>query len=267
MEDISAYKKANKALWDHWAALHPSSEFYDNKSFVNHQMALNAIELDLLHEIKDKDVLHLQCHFGQDTISLKTLGAKSITGLDFSSEAVNQARKLAEACGVQASFIQRDVLEVDPALVNSFDFVFASYGVVGWHPDAKAWMDAAFTYLKPGGKLLLVDFHPVLWILNEDFKEVKYPYFNAGVIKEERNGSYASPEAKKMVNYTWNHSISDLVKPIVDHPERSMVYFNEYDWSPYEIFEATEKVPGHYQIKGKEGLFPLVYAIKAEKKI
>ena len=90
---------------------------------------------------------------------------------------------------------------------------------VGWHPDAKAWMDATFHYLKPGGKLLLVDFHPVLWILNEDFKEVKYPYFNTGVIKEEREGSYASPEAEKMVNYTWNHSISDLVKPIVDHPD------------------------------------------------
>ena len=267
MKEIKAYKKANQALWDHWAALHPSSEFYDNDSFVKHQMSLNAIELDLLHDVKEKDVLHLQCHFGQDTISLNTLGAKSITGLDFSNEAVIQARKLAEACEVAASFIQRDVLDIDLGLANSFDFVFASYGVVGWHPDAKAWMDAAFAYLKPGGKLLLVDFHPVLWILDEDFKEVKYPYFNTGVIKEEREGSYASPEAKKMVNYTWNHSISDLVKPIVDHPERSMIYFNEYDWSPYEIFEATEKEPGRYQIKGKERLFPLVYAIKAEKKI
>jgi SAM-dependent methyltransferase len=267
MKNIKAYKEANKALWDHWASLHPSSEFYDNDSFIDHQMALNAIELDLLHDVKDKDVLHLQCHFGQDTISLKTLGARSISGLDFSHEAVKQAQKLAEACQVEARFIQRDVLDVDPALEHAFDFVFASYGVVGWHPDAKAWMDAAFHYLKPGGKLLLVDFHPVLWILDEEFKEIKYPYFNTGVIKEEREGSYASPEAKKMVNFTWNHSISDLVKPIVDHPERSMIYFNEYDWSPYEIFEASEKEPGHYQIKGKEGLFPLVYAIKAEKKI
>ena len=92
MKEIKAYKEANQALWDHWAALHPSSEFYDNDSFIKRQMALNAIELDLLHDIKGKDALHLQCHFGQDTISLKTLGAKSITGLDFSREAVNQAQ-------------------------------------------------------------------------------------------------------------------------------------------------------------------------------
>lgn len=266
MGEFEAYKVANKALWDHWASLHPRSAFYDNTSFIEHQMALNPIELDLLHDIKGKDVLHLQCHFGQDTISLKTLGAKSITGLDFSGEAISQAQQLAKDCNVDAAFIQRDALDVDPSRAGAFDVVFASYGVVGWHPEAKAWMDAAFHYLKPGGKLLLVDFHPVLWILDEDFKEVKYPYFNTGVIKEEREGSYASPEAKKMVNYTWNHSISDLIKPIVDHPDRSMVFFNEYDWSPYEIFEATERIPGRYQIKGKEGMFPLVYAIKAEKK-
>ena len=242
MGEFEAYKVANKALWDHWASLHPRSAFYDNTSFIEHQMALNPIELDLLHDIKGKDVLHLQCHFGQDTISLKTLGAMSITGLDFSGEAISQAQQLAKDCNVDAAFIQRDALDVDPSRASAFDFVFASYGVVGWHPDAKAWMDAAFHYLKPGGKLLLVDFHPVLWILDEDFKEVKYPYFNTGVIKEEREGSYASPEAEKMVNYTWNHSISDLVKPIVDHPDRSMVFFNEYDWSPYEIFEATERI-------------------------
>ena len=115
MGEFEAYKVANKALWDHWASLHPSSAFYDNASFVEHQMALNAIELDLLHDIQGKDVLHLQCHFGQDTISLKTLGAKSITGLDFSGEAISQAQQLAKECNVDATFIQRDALDIDPA--------------------------------------------------------------------------------------------------------------------------------------------------------
>lgn len=266
MSESIDYTAANKALWDHWASLHPNSAFYNNDAFVQSQMSLNDIELDLLHTVKGKDVLHLQCHFGQDTISLKTLGAESIAGLDFSAEAIVQAEKLAQKCAVQARFIHRDVLDVDPALFEQFDVVFASYGVVGWHPSAKAWMDAAFHYLKPGGRLILVDFHPVLWILDEDFKEVKYPYFNTGVIKEEREGSYAAPQAQKMINYTWNHSLSELVKPIVDHPERSMVYFNEYDWSPYAIFDATERGSGQFQIKGKEGMFPLVYAIMAEKK-
>ena len=262
---IHDYRTANQALWDHWASLHPESDFYQNEAFKGHQMSLNSIELDVLPNLSGKRVLHLQCHFGQDTISLHTLGANEIVGLDFSAEAVKQARILANDCGVPATFVQRDVLEPIQEILGSFDLVFASYGVVGWHPDVSAWMDAAFSYLKPGGELILVDFHPVLWILDSEFKEIVYSYFNRGVITEESDGSYAAPLARKMVHHTWNHTISDLIKPIVDVPERSLVYFMEHDWSPYELFESTQPEPQRYQIKGKEGLFPLVYAIKAQK--
>jgi SAM-dependent methyltransferase len=265
MEDIPAFKKANRDLWNHWSALHPKSSFYNNEAFLKSQMALHPIELELLDDIQNKDVLHLQCHFGQDTISLKTIGARSVTGIDFSKEAINQAKSLAGTCGIHATFIERDVLDVDQKLEETFDYVFASYGVVGWHHSAAAWMDAAFRYLKPGGRLVLVDFHPLLWILDDKFNQIKYPYFNTGVIKEERVGSYASDEAKKMVNYTWNHSLSELIQPILSDSNRNLLLLSEYDWSPYKLFTATEKIKGKYQIKGKEGLLPLVYALKAKK--
>ena len=180
--DHNLYLEKNRALWNHWASLHPQSAFYNNASFVEHQQSLHSIERDVLPNLKGKSVLHLQCHFGQDTISLATLGATHVVGLDFSPEAIRQAEKLNTACGTQVNFIESDVLQILPHLENTFDVVFASYGVVGWHPSAKAWMDAAFSYLKPGGSLVLVDFHPVLWILDEEFKEIKYPYFNTGVI-------------------------------------------------------------------------------------
>ena len=265
MDPEKDYAKVNKALWNKKTAFHLPSAFYDNQRFIDGRSSLNTIELDLLGDVKGKRILHLQCHFGQDTISLATLGATRVVGLDFSPEAIRQAEKLNTACGTQVSFIESDVLQTLPHLENTFDVVFASYGVVGWHPSAKAWMDAAFHYLKPGGSLVLVDFHPVLWILDEEFKEIKYPYFNTGVIIENSAGSYAAPEADTMVNYTWNHSISDLILPIVDHPERSLTFFGESDWSPYALFEHTEKAPGQFQIKGKEGFFPLVYAIRARK--
>ena len=193
--DHLTYLEQNRALWNHWASLHPQSAFYNNASFIEHQQSLHSIERNVLPNLKGKSVLHLQCHFGQDTISLATLGATRVVGLDFSPEAIRQAEKLNTACGTQVSFIESDVLQTLPHLENTFDVVFASYGVVGWHPSAKAWMDAAFHYLKPGGSLVLVDFHPVLWILDEEFKEIKYPYFNTGVIIEDRAGSYAAPEA------------------------------------------------------------------------
>lgn len=260
-------KSINKELWDHWASLHPDSDFYDNATFIKQQMSLNPIELDLMPDLKGKRVLHVQCHFGQDTISLHTLGAKEVVGLDFSEVAVRAGEQLVRACSVDPAvhFVQSDAVIPVLHLQGTFDVVFASYGVIGWHPDPKEWMDTVFSYLKPGGELIFVEFHPVLWILDDQFKEVIYSYFNDGVITEEREGSYAAPQAKNMKNHTWNHGLSEVIKPIVDHPDRTLDYFNEYDWSPYEIFEATSPAEGRYQIKGKEGMFPLVYALKAKK--
>lgn len=259
-------KNINKELWDHWASLHPSSKFYDNSGFIKHQMSLNPIELDIMPDLEGKRVMHIQCHFGQDTISLKTLGAAEVVGLDFSSKAIEAAHQLVQDCGLQnIQFVESDAVVPVPELQGTFDVVFASYGVIGWHPNAKEWMDTAFSYLKPGGELIFVEFHPVLWILDQHFKEVVYSYFNDGVITETSNGSYAAPEARQMDNHTWNHGLSEVIKPIVDHPDRTLDYFNEYDWSPYEIFEATSPAPGRYQIKGKEGMFPLVYVLKAKK--
>jgi SAM-dependent methyltransferase len=266
MEKISKeHREANLALWNHWASLHPHSQFYDAEEFLRNPMTLHSIERDLLPDLKGKKVLHMQCHFGQDTLSLQTLGAQEIWGLDFSPVAIEQAEKLASECGITAHWVCADACEIQPELVGEFDMVFASYGVLGWHPDVRSWMDAAFSYLKSGGELIMADFHPVLWILDEKFENIAYPYFNTGVIVEEREGSYASPEAKRMKNFTWNHSISDIVLPIAEHPERDFIFFGEYNWSPYALFEATSPAPGRYQIKGREGLFPLVYSLKARK--
>ena len=262
---MKEYLDINRKLWDHWADLHPRSDFYDAEAFRNNPMTLHEIEMGLLPELAGKKVLHMQCHFGQDTLSLKTLGAAEVWGLDFSPVALREAAALAQDLDMEANWGLANATEIQKALLGQFDLVFASYGVLGWHPDIKPWMDAAFSYLKPGGELIMADFHPVLWILDEHFEHIAYPYFNTGVIEEEHEGSYASPEAKRMKNQTWNHPISDIVLPIVEHPERDLVYFGETNWSPYALFESTSPSPGRYQIKGREGLFPLVYSLKARK--
>lgn len=266
--NLDDHKRANQQLWNTWAQLHPTSDFYDARGFAAHQMSLHAIERDLLPDLKGKTAVHLQCHFGQDTLSLLTLGAEKVIGVDFSPVALEKARELAENCGLldRAHWSLRDALEVDPQWAGKADVVFASYGVLGWHPSVGPWMDAAFTYLKPGGCLILADFHPVLWMLDEKFDRLQYPYFNLEVIREERSGSYAAPEAPSLVNYTWNHTLSDILGPLLDHPERELIAFREFDWSPYALFEATSPRPGAFQIKGREGQVPLVYAVKAIKK-
>lgn len=260
------YLKTNRALWDHWAELHPHTEFYEESLFLSHKQSLHSIEKEHLGNLEGKDVLHLQCHFGQDTISLKTLGARRVVGLDFSEVAVQEAKKLAQKAQVYVEFIQQNVLNPIADWAGKFDVVFASYGVLGWHPKVKDWLDAAFHYLKDNGILIVTDFHPFLWTLDEDFNTFKYPYFNRDVIVEEREGSYAAPDARRLKNFTWNHTISDILSPILTEPSRELLAFEEVDWSPYALFEATERVSGRFQIKGKEGLIPLVYALKARKK-
>lgn len=259
------YLQENKRLWNRWAELHPTSEFYNNTAFVENPMSLNSIELDLLPDLTDRRILHLQCHFGQDTLSLKHLGAKSVAGIDFSSVAIEEARKLSTQCNIEATFIESNVLTPIPDLKEQFDLVFASYGIIGWHPKAAAWIDAAFHYLKPGGELLLVDFHPMLWMLDDDFKAIQYAYFNRHLFKEERTGSYAAKDDVLLTSYSWNHSLSDYIQPIVNHPHRRLIDFQEYDWSPYNLFNGTEVQPGQFHLKGKEGVFPLVFSIKARK--
>ncbi len=259
------YLSVNQALWDHWAELHPRSEFYQNEAFLKNPMSLHSIELDLLPPLEGLRVMHLQCHFGQDTLSLKTLGADEMFGLDFSPVALEAARTLAEQCGLNATFVLSDVLQPIAHLADSFDLVFASYGTLGWHPTTHGWMDAAFHYLKPGGKLVLVDFHPMLWTLDDAFERIVYSYFNRETIVEHRAGSYASPEAQAMENWTWNHAVSDILSPILSHPERTLLHFGEYDHSPYALFDATRLSNGHFQRKGKEGLLPLVYSLVAQK--
>ena len=131
------HREANLALWNHWASLHPHSQFYDAEEFLRNPMTLHSIECDLLPDLKGKKVLHMQCHFGQDTLSLQTLGAKEIWGLDFSPVAIEQAEKLASECGITAHWVCADACEIQPELVGEFDIVFASYGVLGWHPDVR----------------------------------------------------------------------------------------------------------------------------------
>lgn len=202
---------ANRALWNARAELHYASTFYDVEGFVRGAGTLKSIELDLLGDVRDQDLLHLQCHFGQDTLSLARLGAR-VTGLDLSGTSIAKARELAERCGLTASFIESNVLHRRPELEAKFDVVFTSYGTIGWLPDLRAWARNIAAYLKPTGRFIFADFHPALWMFSNDFSRVQYSYFNHDVIAENESGTYADREAPiQLPSFGWNHSIADVL--------------------------------------------------------
>ncbi len=259
------YLQLNKDLWDQWAELHVDSSFYDQASFEQKLDSLQSIEKALLGPLAGKKVLHLQCHFGQDSLSLAAMGAE-VTAVDFSSSAIAIAQKINDKLGMQVHFIQANVLELDQHLDEQYDLVFASYGVLGWHPDLHPWYEQAAKRLNPNGRLVVVEFHPFIWMLDDAHQhDIVFPYFNRMIFDEIRDNSYATaPGAHNELQcISWNHSIADSMQALLE-ANLKITDFQEYDYSPYDIFVESISCSGGYQNKSLPGLIPLVFSLVAQ---
>lgn len=262
MDDREVFE-ANRKLWNARTPHHLTSRMYVVEGFVAGRNSLTAFELDLLGDVRGKNILHLQCHFGQDTLSLARMGA-SVTGLDISDAALNEARKLAARCGLKASWVLSNVIDHRPELDGRFDIVFTSYGTIGWLPDLEPWGANIRRYLKPGGRVVFVEFNPAVWMFDNDFTHVAYSYFNREVIVEEEQGTYAERSAPiKLASYGWNHDLGEVLSALLEVGLR-IDRFTELDGSPHDSFAKTVKGPdGLYRIKGMEGKLPMVYGLSA----
>jgi ubiquinone/menaquinone biosynthesis C-methylase UbiE len=266
MNNTYNYVSINKASWNKRVDAHISSDFYDMKGFLAGETSLKEIELSLLGNINGLNVLHLQCHFGQDSISLSRMGA-SVTGVDLSDKAIEKARDLAQQTGSTAQFICSDIYELPAHLNQQFDIVFTSYGTIGWLPDLDKWADIVSRFLKPGGKFVFVEFHPVVWMYDDDFEKVAYNYFKADPIHETESGTYADREANISIeSVSWNHSLSEVFSSLINHGI-TINSFEEYDYSPYNCFKNTIEVePGKYRIRHLNNFIPIVYSLSGTKK-
>jgi SAM-dependent methyltransferase len=260
------YIEINKKLWDDKTDVHYKSDFYDVDSFIKGKDSLNSIELGLLGDIKGKKILHLQCHFGMDTISLSRHGG-IVTGVDLSEKAICKAIGLNEIVGANTRFIQSDIYSLHEKLEEQFDIVFTSYGVVGWLPDMDRWAETINKFLKPGGKFVMVEFHPVIWMFSYDFKKVEFNYSDPEPIVEELEGTYTDRDASlKNKSVSWNHGLANVIDSLIK--KRLIISdFKEYNYSPYNCFEKTVEVEnGKFQIRGLENKIPMLYSITADKK-
>ncbi len=266
MEIPENYKDVNKATWNNKTDVHIESEFYDVQSFLDGKSTLNDIELNLLGDIKGKKILHLQCHFGQDTMSFSRMGAKA-TGVDLSDKAIDRAREFAEKLNLDTQFVCCDIYDVPKYIDEKFDIVFTSYGTIGWLPDLDKWAKVVSGFLKPNGKFVFVEFHPVVWMFDDYFKEVHYNYFNAAPIIENFTGSYANRDADIVTNsICWNHPTSEVLNSLISNG-LELNLFDEYDYSPYNCFNETEEFEkGKFRIKHLENKIPMVFALVATKK-
>lgn len=274
MKNTKNYLDKNKKRWDELVYHHINNSSYDLDAFRDGASTLSSFELDLLGDIKGKKILHLQCHFGMDTISLYREGAKMVVGIDFSHEAIKAASSLAEELDTNVQFIQSDVLKLDTVFddFGSFDIVYTSYGTIVWLPELKSWGKIISKYLKRGGKFVFIDSHPFSHIFDdeEDEKLVpKFEYFQEGkAIHFNVKGSYATDaDIHHKDEYIWSHTVEEIIMAIVNNGLQ-IVNYKEHDKITWKMFPFLKQDEGSdwYQIPTSVSpKIPLLLSIVAQK--
>jgi SAM-dependent methyltransferase len=217
-DDADAWFSANRDFWDDRVAAHVASDFYGVERFLDGWSPLRPFEVDEMGPVDGLDLVHLQCHFGLDTLAWARLGAR-VVGVDLSEPAIVAARDLAARAGLAADFVVANVYDAPTALGGrTFDRVYTGIGALCWLPDIDRWAAVIDALLRPGGRLHLVEFHPLThWCLADDDLTVVNSYFHEGPwVWPDEGGSYAEPDATFEHNDTreWNHGIGEVVTAV-----------------------------------------------------
>jgi SAM-dependent methyltransferase len=213
--------EVNRRKWDESVPLHVESPLYDVPTFRRGRSTLRSLEVEALGPVRGKTLLHLQCHFGLDTLSWARLGAR-VTGVDFSPAAITAATRLGKELGVPARFVRANVYDLPRSLKDQFDIVYTGRGAICWLPDIAAWARVVARFLKPGGRFYLLDDHPVADVYpNEDSVtdlRLTYPYFGGRPQRDDYAGTYAATEAHMThrVSYSWVHTVSQVLDALID---------------------------------------------------
>ncbi len=250
----------NREGWDRRAKAHLDSEFYDVAGFLQGETSLREIELSELKSVNGRRLLHLQCHFGLDTLSWARLGA-ICTGVDLSPVAIEQARQLSQRSGIHAEFVCSNVYDFEPAKPGIFDVVFTSYGTVCWLPDLSRWAEVISNSLAAGGRFYMAEFHPIYDIISG------YSYFTRVEPDVEEEGTYTeSPDEVVSEFAVWSHPISSVVGALLGCG-LEIVHLNEFPYSPYNCFKnMEEREPGRFYLQHKGNDIPMVYSLMATKR-
>lgn len=266
------YLKANQKMWDEFAKEHfqVENEYYSVKAFLEGKTSLRQFELKEMGNVKGKKLLHLQCHFGLDTLSWVREGAV-VTGIDFSGEAIRLAKILAIKANLTENFIQTNLYDLPKVLSEKFDIVYTSIGVLCWLNDLKKWAEIITHFLKSGGFFYIAEGHPVSKMFDNDHQEelqLKYNYFHRSEpIKFTAEGSYASDNShmNPHIEYEWNHSLSDIINSLIQAGLK-IEFINEYPFTAYKLYAFSEKNSnGYYRLKNQKVEVPLLFTLKASK--
>lgn len=263
----------NRRWWNEAVGVHVRSSGpagYDVEGFKKGRSALLPVELKEVGDVRGKKLLHLQCHFGLDTLSWARLGA-DVTGVDFSEAGIREARALADELEIPARFVLANVYSVRDVLKDDFDVVFSSYGAINWLPDLGTWAGIIAGYLRPGGFFYIIDAHPFARIFYDepDATDLRpwLPYWRPGPMRWEADGTYADKGAhfENRVTVEFGHTLGGIVNALVD-AGLTIEFLHEFPFCAWEMFPFMVKSDdGYYRLRDNPDWIPLMFSVRARK--
>jgi SAM-dependent methyltransferase len=268
----------NREHWDEATELHTRGDSYGLRAFKAGACRLHRVEVEEVGDVRGKRLLHLQCHFGIDTLSWARRGA-IVTGVDFSARGIAEARKLSAEVGLQSEFVCSDIYDLPRALqaFHDFDIVYTSYGALNWLPDLAPWGALIARYLKPGGFFYIIEAHPTARVFptDEDMPKAKsfrpvFPYFHdpAG-IAWPAGADYADPTAIHQVgDHEWQHSMADIINALIGAGLR-LEWLHEFPFCSWQVVAGCEVVErfsschAYYGRPASEPQLPLMFSLRA----
>lgn len=252
----------NRAAWNDMVEVHYNHPDYKLREFLGGWNSLKQIEKEQIGDVKGKELLHLMCQFGMDTLSWQRLGAK-VTGVDISDNSIKYANILKKEAGLDsAEFLRSDVLDLIGKIDRKFDIVFMSHGTIGWLSDMNLLAKVVAHYLKPGGFYYIIDSHPIetIYITDDMTYLDKRPERTIG----ERD--YCDREfiiKKELVE--WQHPLSEIINSLIK-AGLTIDFLHEYDHGFYAFEADWYKKGDYYYPPGGPPRYPLMFSLKASKR-
>ncbi|MFF7292498.1 class I SAM-dependent methyltransferase [Microbacterium sp. NPDC008134] len=273
--DWAAARDANRENWDDRVPLHAVS--YARESFDDPGHLSDVIRHDVpvlerflpTRSIVGLDVCHLQCHIGTDTVSLARAGAR-VTGVDFSAPALETARAFAQEHGVDAQWVETDVLDAGSAVSGDFDVVYTSIGTICWLPDLDRWARQIHALLRSGGTFFIRDGHPALYALDEEAPALtaRYRYFfgdGTAQVWDDASTYAGGGTVSHTRTYEWPHSLAEIFGALLGAGLR-IVHVDEGRTLPWRFSPRMVEVPGGYAWpEDQRDLLPCTYTIIARR--
>ncbi|MFO7696430.1 MAG: class I SAM-dependent methyltransferase [Anaerolineae bacterium] len=266
--DLTRYTQANREAWNEVMPLHQRAARarLDDAFQQPGHLELDPDALAALQRagVQGKAVAHLCCNNGVELLSVRNLGAGRCVGFEISDLAIEEAQARARLCGIHCEYLRTDVYEIGPEYDGLFELVYVSAGALGWMPDLPRFLRRAAALLRPGGRVVIREIHPVVEMLPYDSLteldplKIREPYFKEDPYIDYGGLDYVGGTAYDSTHpqYWFVHTLGQIVTGLVE-AGCAIEWLEEY---------PRDASGGHRRQEVSGIAMPLSYVLVAERR-